>query len=120
MPVKTAELVRLRSTRPWKTAPSEISPGISDAHGKRRRVVELAPLLPLWVIFLLFIPFGKKYSRNHQLLSSALSCTYFGLHSVESVANINQKNLFFSPLCSTQVWKEIETMGGKQKTGQWW
>lgn len=95
-----------------ENCPSEISLGTSDIHGKRCRVVELAPLLPLWVTFLPFISFGKKYCGDHQLLSSALSCTYFGLYSVESVPNINQKKLFFSPLCSTQVPKEMETTGG--------
>lgn len=113
MPVKVAELVHLRSARPWKMAPSEISLGVSDAHGRRCRVVEPAPLLPVQVIFLPFISLGKKYSRDHQLLSSALICTHCGLYSLESVSNINQKNPFFSPLCSTQVPKEIETMVGR-------
>lgn len=30
-----------------------------------------------------FLSLGKKYSRDHQLLSSALSYTYFGLYTVE-------------------------------------
>lgn len=51
MPVKVAKLVHLRSTRPRKTAPPEISLGVSDACGRRLRVVELAPLLPVQVIF---------------------------------------------------------------------
>lgn len=72
MPVKVAELVHLRSARPWKMAPSEISLGVSDAHGRRCRVVEPAPLLPVQVIFLPFISLGKKYSRDHQLLAVLL------------------------------------------------
>lgn len=60
VPVKMSELVHLRNTRPWKIAPSQMSQGTSDGYGKRCRVVEFAPLLPLQVTFLLFILSSKK------------------------------------------------------------
>lgn len=116
MPVEVAELVHIRSTTTWKRVPPEIAPGVPN-HG----VVELGPLLPLWVTFLPFISFGKKHPRDHQLSSSTLSYKYFDLYSVESVVKVNHKTPFFSPLCSTQVPKDIEPMrGSEQRSRQWW